>query len=143
MATKPNIQSFFNNLNSDTMHLVDEFYDRDIEFHDPVVNIKGVDQMRKYYQNLYQHVKSIRFEFSDEVVDGDTHAAVWKMILISGLNKGEPVELQGISHIKFGGLENKAIYHRDYFDMGQFVYEDIPVLGGVIRFIKRKLSHDA
>ena len=30
-------------------------------------------------------------------------------------------------------------YHRDYFDMGEFIYERVPVLGSVIRAIKRRL----
>jgi len=33
-----------------------------------------------------------------------------------------------------------VIYHRDYFDMGAFVYENIPVLGSVVRYTKKRLS---
>lgn len=143
MNEKPNIEKFFNDLNKDTMHLVDDFYDKNIEFTDPLVKVKGRAQMRSYYKELYDNVTSIEFKFSDEIVDGDTHVVAWKMILTSKLNKGKPTELDALSHIKFGGPENKAIYHRDYYDMGQFVYEDLPILGSVIRYVKRRLTRHA
>jgi hypothetical protein len=50
--------------------------------------------------------------------------------------KGETRELRGVSHIKFNG---KVYYHHDYFDMGAFIYERVPVLGTVIRTIKNRL----
>ena len=72
MNDKPNIEKFFNGLNKDTMHLVDDFYDEEIEFADPLVSLKGRERMRAYYQELYNNVTSIEFKFSDEVVQGDT-----------------------------------------------------------------------
>ena len=143
MSDQPNIHKFFHGLNKENMHLVDEFYDRDVEFIDPLINVRGIDAMRAYYQGLYDNVSSIEFQFSNEVAQGDTHVVMWKMILVSKLNHGRPTELDGISHIKFGGSENKVIYHRDYYDMGQFVYEYIPVLKMIIKYVKRKLSNHA
>jgi hypothetical protein len=141
MSEKPNIEKFFNGLNKDTMHLVDEFYDQNIEFHDPLINVKGRDQMNAYYKGLYDNVTSINFIFSEEVVQGDSHVVAWKMIMESKLNNGKPTELDALSLIKFGGPENKAIYHRDYYDMGQFVYQYVPILKNVIKYVNGRLSH--
>lgn len=141
MSDKPNIEKFFNDLNKDTMHLVDEFYDENIEFHDPLINVQGRGQMRAYYKGLYDNVTSIKFIFSDEIVQGDSHVVAWKMIMESKLNGGKPTELDALSHIKFGGPENKAIYHRDYYDMGQFVYQYVPILKSVIKYVNGRLSH--
>ena len=57
-----------------------------------------------------------------------------------GLKGGERVLLDGTSHIRYGGESGKVIYHRDYFDMGAFVYENIPVLGPIVRYTKKRLS---
>jgi hypothetical protein len=59
----------------------------------------------------------------------------------SKLNGGKPFSVEGNSVIVFGGPEGKAIYHRDYFDMGEFVYERIPVLGALVRYIKEQMAH--
>jgi hypothetical protein len=42
----------------------------------------------------------------------------------------------GISHVRYDA-EGKAIFHQDYWDTGA-VCEKIPVMGAVIRWIKKK-----
>lgn len=133
------IKEFFRNLNKDTMHLVDEFYDKNAHFRDPLTEHQSAAGIKAYYANLYQHVKSITFDISDEVVQGATHVAVWKMTLECGLNGGKPYSVDGISYIQFGGGEGKAVYHRDYFDVGDFVYERVPVVKNIVQFVKRKM----
>jgi hypothetical protein len=54
------------------------------------------------------------------------------------LNGGQPVEVNGVSQICFSG--DRVIYHRDYFDLGEMLYENIPLLGVVIRNIKQRLG---
>mgnify|MGYP001788744818 CR=1 FL=1 len=56
------------------------------------------------------------------------------------LNSGREITVDGVSLITFGGREGKVISHRDYFDMGEFIYERVPILSTVIRIIKNKMS---
>jgi hypothetical protein len=42
--------------------------------------------------------------------------------------------------IPFAGKDGKVISDRDYFDMGEFIYERVPVLRSVIGYIKRKMA---
>lgn len=134
-------QSLFNNFNSDTLHLADDFYDPDVVFQDPIVELTGRDALKAYYADMYKNVTSIRFDFSDGIEKDEEVVVFWTMELrAKGLKGGEPVLLDGNSHIKFGGESGKAIYHRDYFDMGAFVYENVPVLGSLVRYTKKRLS---
>jgi len=133
-------RAFLGRLNKDTIYLVDDFYDERIRFVDPVAMIDSRTALKDYYARLYRDVISIKFDFTEEVAKGDTLFLEWTMHLISRRNNGQPVSVKGISHIKFGGREGKAVYHRDYYDMGEFVYERIPVLSSVIRLIKSQLS---
>lgn len=135
------IESLFNNFNRDTMHLADDFYDANVVFRDPLVELKGRDSLKAYYMDMYQNVTSIRFDFSGGIEKGEEVVVFWTMELRTrGLKGGEPVLLDGASHIKYGGDSGKVIYHRDYFDMGAFVYENIPVLGSIVRYTKKRLS---
>lgn len=132
---------FFESLNKNTMDLVSDFYDENVLFSDPIVQLKNCQEVKDYYANLYKNVESISWAFSEEISERMDCALVWRMTLIAkGFNGGKPVVVDGVSVIKFGGKEGKAIYHRDYFDMGAFVYEGVPVLGGVIRFVKAKMA---
>lgn len=135
------IQEFFKTFNKDRMDLVEAFYDENAEFIDPLVHFTDRAQLKRYYERLYQNVESIKFEFSQEVVQGQDHMAAWKMTFVAPkFNGGKPVTADGVSHVRFGGKEGKAIYHRDYFDMGEYVYERVPVLSSVIRLVKRVMA---
>lgn len=132
---------FFQTLDKDHMERVDQFYDRNVGFQDPVHTLTGVTAVRSYYEGLYRNATAIRFEFSKQLEVGDTVVLVWRMFLKSpALQGGREITVDGTSVIIFGGSEGKAIKHRDYFDMGEFVYERIPVLRSIIQYIKSRLA---
>lgn len=141
MQTNISVVEFFKDLNKNTMYLVDEFYDRDVLFRDPLVEIHSRSQLKDYYTNLYKNVRAIDFDVTYVIQENDNTAIAWKMTLTAdNFNGNKPLSLDGSSIIKFGGNEGKAIYHRDYFDLGEFVYEGIPVLGNAVRMVKKKMS---
>lgn len=133
-------QKFFNELNANMMHLVEQFYAEDIQFYDPIVHMDGLKEMRDYYIQMYKNVQTISWEFPDEVWQDNKCTLSWKMTLTAkDFNGNKPLTLDGISLMKFNP-EGKACYHRDYFDMGAFVYEWVPVLGSMVRFVKKKMT---
>ena len=134
-------QQFFKQLSAETMHLVDDFYAEESVVKDPVVELNGREAVKNYYNNMYKQVDYCRFEFSDEIVAENTTTLVWTMFLKAPkLNGGQEIVVDGVSVIKFHAEHGQAIYHRDYFDMGAFVYEGLPLVGGIIRFAKKKMS---
>jgi hypothetical protein len=48
-----------------------------------------------------------------------------------------PITIHGSSHLRFNAV-HQVIYHRDYWDAAEELYEKIPVLGSLMRLIKRK-----
>ena len=132
-------KEFFNYLNKDTMESVNDFYDENIVFKDPLVSFTNRKALRDYYQGLYNNVSSIHFTFENEVVTESECTFSWSMHMVCGLNGGKPMVVDGISTIRFGGKEGKAIFHRDYYDMGEFVYERIPIVKNIISVIKKKM----
>jgi hypothetical protein len=132
----------FNELNKDTLGSLDSFYHPDIDFEDPLGKIKGREKMKAYYANMYKSVKSIRFEFSKVIQQGDEYVGFWKMYLAApNLNGGSEYWVEGNSYIRFDSKSDLVIYHRDYFDMGAFIYERLPILKFVIQQVKKPLSH--
>jgi hypothetical protein len=129
----------FNQLNKDTLHLLDEIYTPDVEFRDPVHELTGLPALRAYYHRLYDGVVSCHFDFEAEVIQDQQGMLVWIMrFQHARFRRGETLELRGVSHLKFRD-DGKVFQHHDYFDMGEFIYERVPVLGGIIRAIKNRL----
>ena len=134
------IEKTFNGLHKNNLLILNDFYDENIDFTDPIGNIKGLDKLKKYYAHVYENVISINFNFQQINSQNDYYFAKWTMNLqVKGLNANTPYAVEGFSVIKFNAQE-KVDYHRDYLDLGSMVYENIPLLGKAIKLIKKKLG---
>jgi hypothetical protein len=137
------IRRIFNDLRATNTEILDDFYHPQIEFVDSIGKVNGLPAMKSYYKMMYKNVEEIKFDFIDETIQGDLHLFVWQMHLkASKLNSGKTFTVEGVSKIKFDPQTNLVIYHRDYFDMGDFIYERLPVVGPVIRMLKKQFQHD-
>ncbi len=142
LSNKDKITYFFQNLTKDKLHLVTEFYHPQVKFIDPVETLDSAEKIKAYYAGMYKNVKTIKFDFSEFHEAGKTVVAVWTMTLeTEKLNSGNPIKVDGNSVITFDE-QGKAIYHRDYFDMGAFIYEHVPVVGYFVRKIKSKMKSE-
>ncbi|TVQ80968.1 MAG: nuclear transport factor 2 family protein [Bradymonadales bacterium] len=131
-------QDFFRNFRADRLDLVEAFYDPKIHFVDPLGEHHGVEAMKSYYSRLYENLKEIEFEFQDEWTKDFESLLFWRMRVIHPrLNRGKEVSLEGLSHFRFSRESKLCLYHRDYFDAGAFLYEQLPILGGIIRKLKQ------
>ncbi len=127
-------KNVFNRLDRTSLHLLDELYADGVEFRDPIHHIRGLSRLREYFAQQYEGVVRSRFVFEDEVIQGQRAMLTWTMHLEHRrFAAGQVIQLPGASYIRF---TPKVVYHCDYFDLGAFVYERIPILGGVIRFLK-------
>ncbi|MDS4043172.1 MAG: nuclear transport factor 2 family protein [Candidatus Competibacter sp.] len=132
-------KTVFNQLNRDNLPLLGEIYTSDVRFRDPVHALDGLPALRNYYGRLYVGVVSCHFDFEAEVIQGQQGMLAWVMrFQHARFRAGETLGLRGASHLQFLD-DGRVHYHRDYFDMGEFIYERVPVLGGIIRAIKNRL----
>ncbi len=53
------------------------------------------------------------------------------------LRGGAPIRVDGCSHLLWW---DKVYQHRDYFDAGALLYEHLPLMGGAIAWLKRRLA---
>lgn len=136
------IQSSFNAYQGPNTEVLDELYDPEVSFTDPLVDIKGLSRLKTYYQRAYAPAERVRFEFHEIYEsEGLTYTCEWSMHLTSpSLNKGKSFPVRGVSVITFSPATDKVIKHHDYLDIGDMVYERLPLLGKAIRLIKKRLA---
>lgn len=114
-----------------------EMYTKNAVFEDPITRIEGLDNISRYFAKLYQGVISCEFDYHDVIVSNGQAAISWIMTLRHrSFKRGNPVKVIGCSIIRYDG---KVYYHRDYFDMAEMVYANIPVLGWFIRTISKRM----
>ena len=115
-------------------------YSDDVYFEDPSHGIQGKAALVERFQHLYGKVDSCTFKFHQTLDTGGEIFLAWTMILRPrGPKSGEAVRVEGASFLKV--RNNRIYYHRDYFDLGAFVYENVPMLGSIIKRIKQRLAN--
>ncbi len=125
----------YQKLSVDNLELLDNIYHKNITFIDPIHNVEGFDNLYQYFVNLYQNLTACDFVIEQVITDDCCAAIYWKMTYQhTKLNKGKAITVFGNSHIK--GFEDKVIYHRDYLDLGAMLYEQLPIIGRLIRWLK-------
>ncbi len=135
-----NFVKIYQTLSTNNLELLETIYHNEVTFIDPIHELKGFDNLFQYFQDLYENLISCEFVISNVIAQEDQAAIYWTMSYQHPkLNKGNVINVTGSSYIK--GHEDKVIYHRDYLDLGSMLYEQLPVLGKLIKLIKNKAAN--
>lgn len=123
-------------LRADNLALLAQIYDDDIRFQDPMHQLQGLTELTDYFAGLYRNITDIHFDIQQVLMTGAQAAITWRMSFAHPqLARGKVIAVDGMSHLT---LEHKIIFHRDYFDVGQMLYEQLPLVGGMVRWIKQR-----
>jgi len=133
------VGAVYQQLNKSSLHLLSDIYHQEVVFEDAAHRLEGWDALKSYFESLYANVKRCEFTIQDHQQTGDSGFLTWQMALEHPkLSKGSVIYVNGVSHLKFS--QGRVIYHRDYFDLGEMLYENLPLLGSVIKTIKQRLG---
>lgn len=129
---------FFNNLNKEiALRDYMSFFDDNSYFEDPFQKVRGVEKIYNIFEDMYIKFHSARFEVEECVSNQNISYIKWKFIYQMD-KKSTQNSFVGVSRVKFKD-DGKVLEHIDFWDAGANVYEKIPFLASIIRFIKRKI----
>lgn len=137
------VQQLYSRFDESIIPAMSDVYRADIVFQDPLQRVEGLGEVTRYFAGMMNNLQECRFEFG-QVIDmaSDQKPGVHQAVLFwtmhyrhPKLAGGKRLNVSGNSHIKF---QDKVFYHRDYYDAGAMLYEHLPVLGWVIRHIKKR-----
>ncbi|OLO04141.1 nuclear transport factor 2 family protein [Salinicola socius] len=130
--------ALFQPLTADGLPALAECYSDDVDFTDPLHHHVGRDDLMAYYAKLMEGVQHCHFDFHTRQSVDDTSFLTWTMQLAHPrLRNGRNVTVAGCSHLQWRG--QRVCRHRDYFDVGAMLYEHLPVMGWMVRGVKKRL----
>ena len=113
------------------------YFDSASEFTDPFQKVQGLSAIHNVFVAMYKNLRNPRFVV-DEIVCSDEVAYLrWHFFYTLSSKAGEH-SFMGVSRVTFT-QSAKVKSHIDYWDAAENVYEKIPLLGALIRFVKRKV----
>ncbi|NMQ04123.1 nuclear transport factor 2 family protein [Candidatus Accumulibacter contiguus] len=131
---------FYHELSLESVARLPEFYSRDAWFKDPFNEVRGVAALQRIFEHMFRQVAEPRFVITEQVVAENGAMLVWEFFYRVRLwGKGEVQVMRGVSHLQFDD-QGKVCYHRDYWDTGEELYMKLPVLGTLMRGLRRALA---
>ena len=77
-----------------------------------------------------------RFVVTDCIEQGEQAMLGWAFHFAL---RGRALTVRGVTHLRFDA-DGRVVLHRDYWDAAEELYEKLPVVGGLMRLIKRRLA---
>lgn len=105
-------------------------------FKDPFNEVVGQAAIGAIFRHMFTQVDAPRFTLVTVVEQGQDAFITWDFTFRMKRWNPAPQCIHGASHLQFGE-DGKVTLHRDYWDAAEELYEKLPVLGGLMRALKR------
>ena len=111
-----------------------EVYAEQARFVDPFNDVTGLAAVRGIFGHMFETVEAPRFVVREVLIDGKRCFLTWDFHLRL---RGRAELIHGGSLLHFDA-EGRVCLHRDYWDAAGELYEKLPLLGTLMRWLKRR-----
>jgi ketosteroid isomerase-like protein len=114
-------------------------YAADARFKDPFNAVQGLPAIAAIFQHMFRQVDAPRFVVRDIVAAGDELFLTWDFDFRTRGTGARAMHIHGASHLRFGA-GGQVVLHRDYWDAAEELYEKLPLVGSLMRWLKRRAA---
>ncbi|MDN3920085.1 nuclear transport factor 2 family protein [Pelomonas sp. PFR6] len=115
-----------------------ELYDPAASFKDPFNEVRGRAAIERIFRQMFEDLREPRFIVLTAASEGDDAFLTWELHF-RRQGRGEPMTIRGASHLRYAATGLLAL-HRDYWDAAEELYAKLPLLGALMRALRRRLS---
>ncbi len=129
---------FFEQLQPGDVDRLSHVYAPDAYFKDPFNEVRGVPAVARIFTHMFEALERPHFVVTGRVVQGRECFLVWEFRF--RFRRFDTVTWQtvrGTSHVRLDE-QGLVTYHRDYWDVAEELYEKLPGVGALMRWLKRQ-----
>lgn len=132
---------FFESLTPATVGRLGLLYDGNARFVDPFNDVCGLPAIEAIFHHMFEALEEPRFVVTGQVVQGAQCFLLWDFHFRFKRFDTDTVQtIRGTSHLVFSE-EGLVTLHRDYWDAAQELYEKLPIIGGLMRWLKKRANN--
>jgi len=132
--------TFFETVHLESIADFPHYYSEDAYFKDPFNEVRGVPAIQRVFTHMFSQVVEPLFKIIERVVDENAAMLVWEFhYRIAIFGREQKLTIHGTSHLKFNA-EGKVYWHRDYWDAAEELYARLPVVGLLMRGLKKVMA---
>jgi ketosteroid isomerase-like protein len=134
------LADFFESLAPSDLDRIGDFYAIDARFKDPFNDVQGLPAIRAIFAHMFVALHEPRFVVTGGLAQGDEAFLTWDFVFrFKRFNSHTVQTVRGATHLRFAP-DGRALLHRDYWDAAEELYEKLPVVGGLMRWLKRRAN---
>lgn len=131
---------FFETLTPASVQRIAELYTEDAYFKDPFNEVRGVSAIQHIFSHMYEQLHEPRFVVTGRVQQGEQVCLTWDFnFRFRRFSPAQAQTIHGASHLLLAP-DGRIRAHRDYWDAAEELYEKLPLVGGLMRWLKRRAN---
>ncbi len=128
---------FFQSISVDSAQTLSLIYTDDVWFKDPFNEVQGLEQVSHIFTHMFEQVDAPRFVVTHSVLQDDQAFLTWDFLFRMRRFSDDEQCIRGATHVRFAS-DGRVAYHRDYWDAAEELYEKLPVIGSLMRWLKTR-----
>jgi hypothetical protein len=134
------IAHYFETLSPERVGEIKTFYAESARFKDPFNAVEGHAAIEKIFHHMYRSLTQPRFVITGQVVDGDQAFLSWEFrFKFKRFDTHTEQVILGTSHLVLDAQQRIRL-HRDYWDAAEELYEKLPWVGALMRWLKKQAN---
>jgi steroid delta-isomerase len=139
-AATERICQFFETLAPQSLAQIGAHYTPEARFKDPFNEVQGHAAIRRIFEHMFTSLHEPRFVVTQRIVDGAQVFLVWEFrFRFQRFDTVTAQVIRGGSHLVLAE-DGRIADHRDYWDAAEELYEKLPGVGAVMRWLKRRAN---
>ena len=133
------IVTLFETLTDSDVKRLPHYYASNARFKDPFNDVHGVPAIERVFAHMFEALHEPRFVIREAIVQGDQCFLTWDFLFRFKRYSDAMQTVHGGSHLRFDA-EGLVCLHRDYWDAAEELYEKLPLVGTLMRWLKRRAT---
>ena len=134
------IANYFETLTPQSVRELNAFYSATARFKDPFNDVTGVPAIEVIFKHMFASLTAPRFVITGQVVEGDQAFLTWEFrFRFKRFDTLTEQVVLGTSHLVLDA-DQRISLHRDYWDAAEELYEKLPWVGALMRWLKKKAN---
>jgi steroid Delta-isomerase len=132
--------AFYETIAEQSLPEIRSLYASNAYFKDPFNEVNDIASIEKIFAHMFVASHDPRFIVLSSIENGDEAFLVWEFRFRIKRYKPDVEQIiRGASHLRLDA-NDRVTFHRDYWDAAEEFYEKLPLIGSLVRFVKRRVS---
>ncbi len=133
--------AFYETLTPASLDRLGEVYAEQARFKDPFNDVTGLVPIEKIFRAMFDQLVAPQFRVLQAVGDAERACLIWEFDFGSPrIAAGRTQQIRGASWLEFNS-DGRVSLHRDYWDAAEELYEKLPGVGALARWLRRRFAH--